>query len=392
MSVKSRFPGKAARPQGSQPKWRSAPPPGDPIWLFMAIASAAFLLAAWTASVRQAATPPPASGRRLASDANGRRAPIDFPFGGAAFLATTLGDYLFVTHRPDAIVLAPAYSPPRDRLLGRVFGGLIKGSSVRNNGTGASNLETLLALRPGAVFSWYFQRPALERVGLPVIGVGAQNGRFSLFDDARAYAGALRLDGAAERIIAAYKDQMAATGGELGPDIPRPGVLGLGFFGDGRMAVWIASNPATRLIELAGAKNASAKRVNPPWIDAEEVLRIDPDILILREGANNRVDPASFMSDARWRALKCVRNRRVYTIPKAAGSYFQGIVEDPLFVRWLAELVQPDRLRPKVRAMMREAYSRELNYRLSDVELDDMLQTKANGASSFYERFLLDAQ
>lgn len=360
---------------------------GDPLALYVAVVAAALLVT--ISAARWRLSPPPEStvGRRLVVDANGEQTSIDVPFRGAAFLATTVGDYLFVTHRPDTILLTPSFSLNENRLLWRVFGVAMNATTIRNNGAGPDNSETLLALRPGAVFSWSFQRAALIRLGLPTIGVGAPPGRFSRFDDARAYAGVLGLDGEAERIIRAYQARMAVTSRELASDVLRPRALGLGFFGDGRMAVWIESNPATRLIEQAGARNASRRRINPPWIDAEELLRLDPDLLILREGIDGHAGPASFMADPRWRALKCVASRRVYAVPNAAGAYFQGIVEDPLFVRWLAELVQPQRLRSIMRSMMRDTYVQELGYQISDAELDQMLRIKENAGSAYYERF-----
>ena len=140
----------------------------------------------------------------------------------------------------------------------------------------------------------------------------------------------------------------------------------------------------------AGINNAY-----PRWmenrLDAERVLAIDPDIILLtgsRDFPHAGESPQEFMHDPRWRDLKAVKEKCVYRM--FGGGGLGGIIFQPLYDRFMAEIAHPDRLQPKLRQLLRDRILTEFNYRLSDDEIDEMLNVDENSGSDGAERFTRD--
>jgi iron complex transport system substrate-binding protein len=137
----------------------------------------------------------------------------------------------------------------------------------------------------------------------------------------------------------------------------------------------------------AAVENASIGNTGE-GIDAERILAMDPDIIILygsRNDPNPRASPQEFLCDPRWRGLKAVRERRVYRM--AGGGGLSGLVLQPIDIRWLAEIAHPDRLQPRVRQIMRDRFLTEFNYHLSDDQIDQYLNVEENRGMLGAERF-----
>jgi ABC-type Fe3+-hydroxamate transport system substrate-binding protein len=115
--------------------------------------------------------------------------------------------------------------------------------------------------------------------------------------------------------------------------------------------------------------------------DAEIILAIDPDIVLNRW-------PQDFMQDPRWQGLKAVKERRVYSC--GVGYGFNAMLLDQAHLYLKAEIFQPERMTPRVRQLVRERVLEEFDYRLSDDQIDEMLNAKGNSSSRGFERFLRD--
>ena len=85
--------------------------------------------------------------------------------------------------------------------------------------------------------------------------------------------------------------------------------------------------------------------------------------------------------------LSAVRTGRVYVKPRGASVYFSGIVETPLYARWLAETAHPALPAPPLRAEMARRYGQVLGGSFDDDELDHMLRVAQNRGTCGYERF-----
>lgn len=94
-------------------------------------------------------------------------------------------------------------------------------------------------------------------------------------------------------------------------------------------------------LELAGADNVAADLSS---ITMEEILAIDPDIILLSnfdtftpaDLYENRIDGQD------WSQVSAVVNHRVYKTPIGIYRWDAPGVETPLMMRWLAQLIQPE--------------------------------------------------
>jgi ABC-type Fe3+-hydroxamate transport system substrate-binding protein len=338
---------------------------------------------------------PRAGAVRSVLDTNGAGVSVDLPYRGSAFLAPTVAEYLFATGHADTILVGPTSWPLDDHLLARVFPAMLSTPALPRGGGRGGPVETLLRLQPGAVFAWYFQVPSLLRVGLPAVAVSrAGSVNPAPVEKVRPYTETLGLAGRAEAIDQSYRRAMAVTTDELKRLAPpvNPTVLAIGFFSGGRIIAWGKGNPYLALLARAGAASAT-EAANPAVLDTEHILALDPAVILLRPSgvAAGEVDPVAFMQEGRWAGLAAVAARRVYRLPEGGSVYFGGVVEDPLLVRWAAELLHPA-LRHRLRGMMRETYARELGVTVTDSALDTMLNLAANGPSSGYARFARDQE
>jgi hypothetical protein len=62
-------------------------------------------------------------------------------------------------------------------------------------------------------------------------------------------------------------------------------------------------------------------------------------------------------------------------------------VEEPLLLRWLAELFHPDQMRHSFRAAFVDAYRDIYGSVLSSQDVDEAIFVRANAQSTGYERF-----
>jgi iron complex transport system substrate-binding protein len=107
-------------------------------------------------------------------------------------------------------------------------------------------------------------------------------------------------------------------------------------------------------------------------LSLEQVLLYDPEIIISQE--------PDFLTnvyqDARWRNVKAVVNRRIYTIPR---SPFNWIDRPPsvmrvIGVQWLAHLFYPQQYPIDIRATVREFHRLFMGVEVSDADLDAWLK------------------
>ncbi len=113
-------------------------------------------------------------------------------------------------------------------------------------------------------------------------------------------------------------------------------------------------------------------------------MLLDPDIVFLYGVNGDR--PNNWYEDPARAALSAVRNRRIYREP-VAGSRFSGLVEFPLRLRWMAELMYTGSLRSELRGDFAGTYQDTYGYALNDEEISSALFMEDNLASAGYERF-----
>jgi ABC-type Fe3+-hydroxamate transport system substrate-binding protein len=280
------------------------------------------------------------------------------------------------------------------------------------NGT-PQNLESILGEdRPGALYFgslWIggmkFESTELRELGLTAVTTSplpvspallAQQGmieqEYHMFADIRAMNSALGQHEFGEKLIAAYLEGMAQLKDELQPDaVPEaewPRVLGMGALSNDGSRIFVSEggNPRLASPRLASRDSIQGRKAMGRLQDAERILTINPDIILLYVG-----ESGEFYRDPRWRGLKAVRERRVYTNNPNFHGYGHDIDNIPISSRWLAEIYHPGRLLPQTRKRIREHYQLRYGYDMDDEHIDKLLQIRANAVSAGYDRFRAQA-
>ena len=342
--------------------------------------------AAALASIFLTASRPPApqlSGPRV-TDAYGVTARLDAGGRGVVLLDPLIGEYMIGSRAPASLRSIGSWNLQmvRDSPLATAFPALLR--LAEDDLWRHPNVERLLALRPSAVIP-YTPLPNASAVGLPVIRFQTLGDKAWWLHNAPT---AARLAGQPDRaaaLLRGYEADISALRRDVPPPIPGrplPTVLPIAPHMDqslGGRHEWV--DP---FLQLAGGKDPALGkglgRLNP-----EQLIRLDPDVLVL--GRTSSFTPAQFMAESRWRILRAVRERRVYAQPPGLAFTTTGILEYPIYARWLAELLHPDSMRPALRSVMRCAYARTLGYRMGDDELDRLLALRDNSTSQGYARF-----
>jgi iron complex transport system substrate-binding protein len=145
--------------------------------------------------------------------------------------------------------------------------------------------------------------------------------------------------------------------------------------------------PLNAIIEAGGGINlAASARFN---VGLERVIRYDPEVILIDPYDGNLLFPETLFKDPAWQALRAVRGRRVYVMPRHIPRNI--VVDEPLLVTWFAEVFHTDAMPRLTRAAYRDVYARVFNYKISDDEIDDQLYLNLNHASAGYERFAREA-
>jgi iron complex transport system substrate-binding protein len=301
--------------------------------------------------------------------------------------APMLGEYLLTTNDVDSLSsitkynLASAERSP----LARIYPQLLhKRTDLAD---GILNPERLLLAQPGAVIPWGPASEALRASGLPVVDLSTMWVEGWWFDNARIFGD---LDGKPNRGRELKQHYYEALR-QLKTELPAtkikkfPTVLEVSPNLDGTLRNTAVSGHQDQFQTLSGGLNAIQFHSMPVRLDMERLYVLDPDVLILSRVA--ALTPAECMAHPLWRTLKAVHNKRVYRRPPGMVFTTTGIVEYPLYARWLAEVLHPDQLQPKLREIMRESYRRELHYNMTDKDLDQLLAVADNRFSAHHERF-----
>lgn len=353
----------------------------------------------------------PLANSRTVVDAEGTPVQIAMPYRGTA-LAWCVGvtGYLEATRAPESLLNIWGLNRFwfAHEVIGWIYPQVLRNDSFWNakaasRSRGANpEIETLFAFDPGAYLgSTWGSTPLLRRVGLPALYLDGN--RNTKNHDEGSYLAA-RVESAlighperGEALIASYRRSFADLKQELRPETlpsrPRVLVMGSSAIDKSRMHILTVSSAYQIYLPPAGVDNASAGHVGLR-LDAERVLAIDPDIIFLMGRSDGRAQgymteqgPQEFMSDPRWRDLKAVREKRVYRMPGTYPGILAGLIFQPLWVRWMAEIAHPDRMQPRMRQVLRDRIMNEFGYRLSDDQIDEQLHLDENKGQPGYERF-----
>ncbi|SHI08331.1 ABC transporter substrate-binding protein [Pollutimonas bauzanensis] len=269
-------------------------------------------------------------------------------------------------------------------LLRKVYPSLTK---IETSGWGAQlDPEIVMLRQPDVIFSWKGRDSALLAMGFPqLVELESSRGKqveshlkwWALFGRM------LGKQDKARQLSQRYTRQLAALKHEI-VQAHHPSVLLI--VGGYDAGFWLPTNHHydERFIQL------NAKPLHKGLFGGkatlENVLMLDPDVIFLDTSAiGDQLVPAQLYVQPEWQAVRAVRGKRVYRMPDL--PHFSIPVEDPIRLQWLAEIlypqVMPATIRQEVVATILAAY----DYRMSENDIDTLLNLQANQASQNYQRF-----
>jgi len=179
----------------------------------------------------------------------------------------------------------------------------------------------------------------MEEIGIPAL-------RF-LVETPEALIEALRLTGRAlgpdavaraEAFAADYDRVFTAVRADLA-DLDEPAhVL---FLGTSPTRVASGDMYQTHLIEAAGGVSVT-ESLGGYWneVNLEQILRWDPDVILIPP--YGPVQPNDLLGNSDWRAVRAVRDGRVYRMPRLIAAMDTPVPESILGVVWIACALYPD--------------------------------------------------
>jgi iron complex transport system substrate-binding protein len=179
------------------------------------------------------------------------------------------------------------------------------------------SLETLLSLRPDVVIVWGTDGPAATRSMLEQAGVATFAARSEdttdVFTTTARLGHLLGLDSTAVRLSERMRAELAAVRRSVAGR-PSPTVFYV-----------VATTPPTtagpatfigQLVEVAGGRLLFSDVAQLwPTVAIEEIVRRQPDVVVLPRGEDALGSPDALRGIAGWRELRAVREGRVVTVP-----------------------------------------------------------------------------
>lgn len=204
------------------------------------------------------------------------------------------------------------------------------------------NIEQLVEDGVQACVIWDYQTEEAEKlkeVGIAPIMVKNETVE-QLQDSIRAIGQMLGKEDRAQLFIDLYADtyEKISSYKEKVEQADKPKVL---YLRDSELKLQGNDNFVKTALEMAGADNVAADASD---ITMEEILKIDPDIILLsnfdsfvpEDLYENRIKGQD------WSTVKAVKEKRVYKVPMGIYRWDAPGVETPLMMMWLAQLIQPD--------------------------------------------------
>jgi iron complex transport system substrate-binding protein len=226
-----------------------------------------------------------------------RRVVSLLPAGTETFLALGALEHLVGRTRYDV--------DPRTTALPSVGGGL------------DPSLEALLALQPDLVVAFetastFKVRTRLEALGIPVFAIQAQD-TADVYRNIRELGRLVGRAEAADSVMASIRAELDSVRASVPPG-PRPRVLYVASVDPPMMAG--STTYIAELLEVAGATPITSGGDGSYWprISLEELIRREPDVVMLPVGEDPTASTARLKAEPGWRDLRAVREGRVAVV------------------------------------------------------------------------------
>lgn len=326
---------------------------------------------------------------RAVVDMAGRSVVIDAPVQRAMLFAPVAWHYLTVdgTDRHVSSVAGYMKAEAEATLLGRLFPTFAAREEARTQvGAVPLGVEQVLYEQPDAVLVWAWFARDLEAVRYPgLVELASADGvdETALF---RLLGTLTGKEGRVDALLQRYEPETARLlSADPGADAPAEVMV----IGASDHSFWNGNARAfNAMLRSIGGRNVAEGITNNGFVTLEELLRLDPAVILLNSYYGSTMRPADIYADPALRNVRAVRERRVYRMPVGA-SRMAGLVEAPLMMAWTARLLHPSlQWEAPLRDAIRRTYKAVYGYEMTPEEIDAMLQVDANAVSAGYTVFL----
>ncbi|WP_125711732.1 ABC transporter substrate-binding protein [Companilactobacillus kedongensis] len=126
-------------------------------------------------------------------------------------------------------------------------------------------------------------------------------------------------------------------------------------------------------INTAGGKNAIRTKGNMIEISAEEIIKANPDIIIVG-GATSKKALKLLKKDSRFSSLKAVKNKKVYGNPTGIFALDRYSAEEDLQIWWAAKIFHPQQMKDvDLKNKFSNFYVKYFDHKFTDKQLDKIL-------------------
>ena len=311
------------------------------------------------------------------------------PAKKALLLVNILSGYATINKGSDHIlaVSKPAMEWGTDGLMNRIYSSLGR-IPVIGNTRNISDPEQILYLQPDIVFASDWQAGFLNVLGLPgllQVKPDPRNPTQFRIKTWKMMGEATGKSARATILLNRYATKLAELQAQIALITHHKRVV----YVHSVNGSWFIPNSSYYLaykLELVGAINGGKGFKVNGAANLEQLLLMDPDVVLFVTIPGDRTTMKEILGRPEFQALRAVREHRIYKLP--VRTYMNEPVEDPLLLRWMAEVLYPEVMPCKLRDEYKETYQEVYHYSISDDEIDKAIYLEENRLSSGYNRFV----
>jgi len=247
------------------------------------------------------------------------------------------------------------------------------------------NYEELALLKPDIVIVWDFQNDAIEKLAkLKIPAVAIKYGTLENVQEGIKLLGdILNRQEKAQKLINYHKDtnKYLASKTKKLENIKRKKIL---YLINPQLTVSSGNSVTNIMIDMAGGENV-AKDITTggSWskVTMEQIIKWNPDIIILsnfdkflpEDIYNNKFEGQD------WSKINAVKNKKVFKAPIGIYRWDAPSAETPLMIKWIAKVAAPEVFNDyNIRKDIKDFYLEFFNYKLTDEQLNFILNSKIN--------------
>ncbi|HEY0018488.1 MAG TPA: helical backbone metal receptor [Longimicrobium sp.] len=182
------------------------------------------------------------------------------------------------------------------------------------------SLERLVALRPDLVIGWHSAganpvRDRLREMGIPFLAVRTTD-TTDIYRTLGVLGRVTGRDASADSVTAAVRAQLAAVRASVAGRPPRTAFY---VIGDEPLMTAGPGTFTVQLMEIAGGRTAFPDATGQPqYVSMEELVRRQPEVILLPVGADGAARVAELRTRPGWRELNAFRAGTVHALPADA--------------------------------------------------------------------------